>query len=109
MAAYVACGASVTATLTADGGTGSTVDMAATIVGSATLTASLSDGAVPEIRAGKPGGRWFWGASLVPPKPPTTVVSMAAHIVGTSTITADLDFTIDFDDELRQLMLLGVV
>ena len=28
MAAYVACGASVTATLTADGGTGSTVDMA---------------------------------------------------------------------------------
>jgi hypothetical protein len=30
-------------------------------------------------------------------------------LVGTSALTADLDFTIDFDDELQQLMLLGAV
>lgn len=44
MAAYVACGASVTATLTADGGTGSTVDMAATIVGVGTFTVTPKRG-----------------------------------------------------------------
>ena len=95
----------LSATLTAAGGNA----LAATLNGSGTLTATLTDANAPEVPAGKPGGRRFWGASLTPPPIPVTVGHMSAVLVGTSTLTADLDFTIDFDDELRQMMLLGVV
>jgi len=94
------------ATLTAAG----SPDMAAGLNGSSALTATLTDGNAVDVPVGKPGGRRFWGASLTPPPLPRPIPgALAAHIVGTSTLTADLDFTIDFDDELRQLMLLGVV
>lgn len=93
------------ATLTAAG----SPDMAAGLNGSSALTATLTDANAPEVPAGKPGGRRFWGASLTPPPIPVTVGHMSAVLVGTSALTADLDFTIDFDDELQQLMLLGAV
>ena len=94
------------ATLTAAG----SPDMAAGLNGSSALTATLTDGNAVDVPVGKPGGRRFWGASLTPPPLPRPIPgALAAHIVGTSTLTTDLDFTIDFDDELRQLMLLGVV
>jgi hypothetical protein len=95
----------ITAELTAAGGNA----LAATLNGSGTLTATLTDANAPEVPAGKPGGRRFWGASLTPPPIPVTVGHMSAVLVGTSALTADLDFTIDFDDELQQLMLLGAV
>lgn len=93
------------ATLTAAG----SPDMAAGLNGSSALTATLTDGNAVDVPVGKPGGRRFWGASLVPPPLPVTAGELSAHLVGTSALTADLDFTIDFDDELQQLMLLGAV
>lgn len=80
-------------------------DMTADLGGVGTVTATLTDGnAAP---AGKPGGR-PWGVSLVPPRRPVTVGALSATIDGTSTVTADLDFTIDVDAELEELMLLGI-
>ncbi len=105
MRAVLAGSGALSATLTAAGGNA----LAATLNGTGTLTATLTDANAPATSVGKPGGRRFWGASLTPPPLPVTAGTMSATLTGGSTLTADLDFTIDFDDELRELMLLGAV
>lgn len=108
MRATITASGALQATLTASGGNALT----ATLAGTSSLTASLTDANAPEVPAGKPGGRRFWGASLTPPRQPMPRPipgALSAHLAGGSTLIADLDFTIDFDDELEQLLMLGIV
>ena len=102
MAAYVAGGASIAATLTADGGTGTFADMAATVNGTATLTATLSDGVVADPNVGSIARLGGWR-----PEPPKASVfaDMSAAVVGAATVTADLTFT---DNTEALLMLLDL-
>lgn len=94
-----------TGTLSAELTASGSPDMAASLNGSGSLTATLTD-----ANAVTPAAGYFGGyAYPVPPRPRTRPGWIAATLAGTSTMTADLDFTLDFDAELRQLMLLGVV
>lgn len=80
----------------------------ATLSGTSTLTAALTAGVASEPTA--PVGGYFGGYAIpIAVAPPSRPGWMVAHLIGGSTLTAHLDFTIDFDDELEQLMLLGIV
>jgi hypothetical protein len=106
--ATITASGALQATLSAAGGNALT----ATLAGTSSLTTALTDANAPEVPAGKPGGRQFWGASLTPPRQPLPRPIpgvLSAHLAGGSTLIADLDFTIDFDDELEQLLMLGIV
>lgn len=103
MAAYVAGSASITATLTADGGSGSFADMAATVAGAATVTATLSDGQEQDPNVGSIARLGGWRV----PAPVGTYADMAATVVGHASVLASPTTTSNVD-AVTVLMLLDL-
>ena len=83
--------------------------MSATLTGTSTLTATLTAGDVepPVVGGGAPGGARVRFVQLPPlvnqPR------SISATLTGSGELTAHLDFTVDFDAELEQLLLVGAL
>ena len=82
--------------------------MSATLNGASTLTATLTADAEQPVTPPAGGGNTMPSLSF-PRKRKTIVGVMAATLNGTSTLAADIDFTIDFDADLEQLLLVGAI
>lgn len=94
------------------GGGGATPGpMVAALVGTGTLTGELT--ATGSIVGGSPGGAlppgYFQWPSQRPQRPQTKPRQMVATLGGIGTLTGDLGFTVDFDAELEQLLLVGAL
>lgn len=81
--------------------------MVATLTGSSTITAELTYTGTPTEVPSTGGGNTMPSLSFKKRKPRPGWIG--AELAGTSTLTADIDFTINFDAELEQLLLVGVI
>jgi hypothetical protein len=101
ISATIAGTSSLTAELTAATPSGA---MAVAIAGTSSLTAVLT---ATGVQPGQPsGGNTSPWLSF---KRGAIAGEMSARLAGSSFLTADLDFSIDFDAELEQLLLIGAL
>jgi hypothetical protein len=82
----------------------------AILVGSCTITATLTDGSTPAPEQPTTGGGGRYLSVQKPPRPFVIVpiivpAPMVAHLSGSSTLTARIDFEIDPDALARELAL----